>query len=153
MVCLMNILIRRSSPLGGCPSDRANATTLKNIAEVAIVRVHEDKGRRSGDYRVLVDRLWPRGVKKSFLDIDVWIKDIAPSTELRQWFGHQSDRFAEFSRRYDQELAGPPAREALAELLRNAAPHPRLVLMTATRDIEHSAAAVLREKLRRSAPR
>jgi uncharacterized protein YeaO (DUF488 family) len=108
-----------------------------------IVRVYEDPGRHRGEYRVLVDRLWPRGLPKGAVDHDEWAKDAAPSTELRRWYGHAPARFAEFSDRYRRELTKPPASDAISHL-RQLAAHRPLVLLTATRDVEHSGAAVLR---------
>lgn len=113
---------------------------------VDIVRVYEDPGRLPGEYRVLVDRLWPRGLRKEAVDDDEWAKEIAPSTELRVWYGHDPQRFAEFSRRYRQELARIPTNQELSRL-RDVATKHRLVLLTATRDVEHSGAAVLRAVL------
>jgi len=111
-------------------------------SRVEIVRVYEDLGRRRDEHRVLVDRLWPRGVRKEALDADEWAKDVAPSTELRRWYGHDPERFAEFSRRYRSELRTEPAR-AIVTRLRDVAGRRRLILLTATRDVEHSGAAVL----------
>ncbi len=116
--------------------------------DVEIVRVYEDPGRRRGDHRVLVDRLWPRGVTKEAVDFDEWAKDVAPSTELRRWYGHVPDRFSEFSRRYRRELAGPPASESVTRL-RGLATERRLVLLTATRDVDRSGSAVLRKVIER----
>lgn len=109
---------------------------------VAVVRVYEDPGRAAGDKRVLVDRLWPRGLAKASLDYDEWSKDVAPSTELRRWYGHVPERFSEFARRYRVELSEPPASEVVDQLATTARKG-RLVLLTATRDVEHSGAAVL----------
>jgi uncharacterized protein YeaO (DUF488 family) len=92
--------------------------------------------------RVLVDRLWPRGLAKAKADIDEWCKDIAPSTELRKWYGHDPARFDEFSRRYRAELKQPQPAEALAHLRALAKDKP-LTLLTATREPEISEAAVL----------
>lgn len=105
--------------------------------------------RESNHYRVLVDRLWPRGVRKVDAPIDEWAKDVAPSTELRRWYGHDPGRFAEFARRYRAELRRSPATEALAHL-RALGRNRRVDLVTATRDTEHSGARVLREVLARS---
>lgn len=99
-------------------------------------------------YRVLVDRLWPRGVRKADAAIDEWLKDAAPTTELRRWYGHEVSRFDEFARRYREELAHPPASAAVAHL-RAVARRRRLTLVTATRDVEHSGAEVLRGHLSR----
>ncbi len=114
------------------------------LAEVHIevTRVYEDQGRRPGEHRVLVDRLWPRGLTKASVDFDEWIKDVAPSTELRRFYGHDPERFDEFARRYRLELACEPGISAV-ERLREIATSSHLVLLTATRDIGHSGAAVL----------
>jgi uncharacterized protein YeaO (DUF488 family) len=109
---------------------------------VEVVRVYEDPGRAPGEHRVLVDRLWPRGVKKAAIDYDEWAKDAAPSAELRRWYGHDPQRFAEFARRYRAELASPPDASEV-DRLRGLAATRRLVLLTATRDVERSGAAVL----------
>jgi len=112
---------------------------------IGIERVYTDPGRR-GDYRVLVDRLWPRGVKKESLDIDEWAKDVAPSSGLRKWYGHDPELFAEFARRYRLELADDPGAPAVARL-GAVAVESRLTLLTATRDVEHSGALVLRDAI------
>lgn len=112
-------------------------------------RIYDVSGAGSGR-RVLVDRLWPRGMKKEEAPIDEWLKDVAPSTELRKWYGHDPDRFTEFKRRYRRELGSPPAADAVAHLLSIADKKP-VVLLTATRDVDHSAAAVLLEHLERGA--
>lgn len=101
-------------------------------------------------YRVLVDRLWPRGIAKIDAALDEWLKAVAPSTDLRRWYGHEPSRFAEFRRRYRLELHEPPASEA-ARHLRDLH-QPRLVLLTATRDVERSGALVLRDRLGAMAP-
>ena len=97
-------------------------------------------------YRVLVDRLWPRGVSKEKAAIDQWAKDVAPSDGLRRWYGHEPDKFAEFARRYRAELATAPGKEALSHL-RAAAEKRPVTLVTATRDVERSGAAVLLDVL------
>lgn len=113
---------------------------------VQIVRVYDDTGPAPGTYRVLVDRLWPRGRTKASVELDEWAKDVAPSTELRRWYGHDPARFEAFAHRYRAELASPPAADAVARLAA-AAGHRQVVLLTATRDIEHSGAVVLRAVL------
>jgi uncharacterized protein YeaO (DUF488 family) len=92
---------------------------------------------------VLVDRLWPRGLSKSDAPFETWCKDVAPSTDLRKWYGHDPERFAEFRRRYLAELQEPPASHALAQLRSE----PHLVLLTATKDVAISAATVLAQAL------
>lgn len=104
---------------------------------------HDFEAGSGGDlYRVLVDRLWPRGVKKSDAALDLWAKDAAPSTELRRWYGHDPDLFAEFSRRYRDELTEATAAVAVQEL-RQLARERHVVLLTATKDVAHSGAVVL----------
>ena len=120
-------------------------TLVTSKAAVEVVRVYEDLGRRPGERRVLVDRLWPRGVQKAALDFDEWAKDAAPSSELRRWYGHEPGRFCEFSRRYRAELDDDPGASAVERLRALARGHGRLVLLTATRDVERSGAAVLRD--------
>src|SRR6185437_1705473 len=100
---------------------------------VEIIRVYQDPGRKRGEHRVLIDRLWPRGVRKEALDHDEWAKDVAPSTELRRWYGHEPERFAEFARRYRSELRKAPAKETV-DRLRDVSAHRRLILLTATKD-------------------
>ena len=110
-----------------------------------IKRIYDPPAPEDG-YRVLVDRLWPRGVSKAKAALDEWAKDVAPGTELRQWYGHDPARFDEFARRYREELHETPARAEVAKL-RAVAREQRVVLVTATRDLEHSGAQVLREVL------
>jgi len=116
--------------------------------KVTVVRVYEDPAA-AGDTRVLVDRVWPRGITKEAARLDLWLKDVAPSTELRKWYGHEPARFPEFRSRYEAELAEPPARDALGRLRDLAAEGP-LILVTATKDVSHSQAAVLAELLNRN---
>ena len=108
---------------------------------VRLARVYDAVGP-PGELRILVDRVWPRGLKKNDLALYSWAKDLAPSTQLRQWYGHRPERFDEFRRRYLDELAEPEAARAVGDLVELAARHP-VVLLTATRDVEHSQAAVL----------
>ena len=110
---------------------------------VRVRRVQEPPGDDEGT-RVLVDRVWPRGVRKQDAGYDEWCKDVAPSTDLRKWFGHDPDRFAEFRRRYRTELDGAPDLDRLREL---AGRGDGLTLLTATRHPENSHAEVLRELL------
>jgi uncharacterized protein YeaO (DUF488 family) len=107
-------------------------------------RIYEEAGPEDGR-RVLIDRIWPRGVSRERAAIDEWAKDLAPSDGLRRWFGHDPGRFAEFRRRYREELAARPDR--LAEL-RHAAEAAPLTLVYAARDSDHSNAVVLAELLR-----
>jgi uncharacterized protein YeaO (DUF488 family) len=110
-----------------------------------IRRVYEDPDPQDG-LRILVDRLWPRGIAKERLSHDKWLREIAPSTELRKWYGHQPARFEEFRRRYLQELQTEP-KAGLVRDVQRAAEHQPITLLTATKDVDHSAAAVLAEIL------
>jgi len=107
-----------------------------------VIRVYEDPGRLPREYRVLVDRLWPRGVPKVSLDLDDWMKDVAPSTELRRSYGHRPEYFEQFASSYKAELRREPGTTALHRL-REVMKDFDLVLLTATKDVEHSAAKVL----------
>jgi uncharacterized protein YeaO (DUF488 family) len=114
--------------------------------KVATARVYDQP--EPGTFWVLVDRLWPRGMAKQDAPQQLWLKDVAPSATLRKWYGHKPERFAEFARRYESELSEAPACEAL-DKLRSLALEEDLVLVTATKDLEHSGAEVLRRVLRR----
>jgi uncharacterized protein YeaO (DUF488 family) len=116
---------------------------------VELRRVYDDS---AAGYRVLVDRLWPRGITKAEAALDEWLKDAAPSTELRRWYGHLVERFDEFARRYRAELGQPPASAALDRLRELARTEP-LTLLTATRDLDHSGARVLEQLLTSRASR
>jgi uncharacterized protein YeaO (DUF488 family) len=109
--------------------------------DVRVRRVYEEPERSDGT-RVLVDRLWPRGLAKAKAALDEWCKDIAPSTDLRKWYGHDPGRFEDFGRRYRAELKDPQRAAALAHLRGLAVDH-QLTLLTATKDPEISEAAVL----------
>ena len=123
---------------------------MKSLAslDVRIKRIYELPGR-DGE-RVLVDRLWPRGVAKEGARIDQWLKDIAPSAELRAWFAHDPARWAQFRRRYRRELA---ACRAQIEALRRLARRRPLTLLYSARDERHNQAVVLREVILGRAPR
>jgi len=114
---------------------------------VQIRRVYEEPRPEDGA-RVLVDRLWPRGLAKAKAALDEWCRDVAPSDELRKWYGHDPDLFAEFSRRYRKELKEPEHAEALRHL-RDLANHEPLTLLTATKEPDISEAAVLAGVIRR----
>jgi uncharacterized protein YeaO (DUF488 family) len=123
------------------------ATTRRPMRHRLLLRrVYEDPAPDDGT-RVLVDRIWPRGLTRDAADLDEWIKDAAPSTPLRRWYGHRTERFTEFRRRYLAELAEPkPA--AAVNRLRELHHAGDVTLLTATKDIDHSQAAVLAELLR-----
>ena len=109
--------------------------------KVRVRRAYDEPEQADGT-RVLVDRLWPRGLSKARAALDEWCKNVAPSGELRTWYSHDPDRFAEFSRRYQQELQDPERAEALAHLRELARQGP-LTLLTATKRADISEAAVL----------
>jgi uncharacterized protein YeaO (DUF488 family) len=115
-------------------------------SDIRARRVYDDPSPSDGT-RVLVDRIWPRGLARDRARIDEWLKAVAPSTELRRWYGHDAGRFEEFRRRYRAELAEPERQEAVRRLRALARSGP-LTLLTATRDLEHSQAAVLVGHLR-----
>ena len=110
---------------------------------IKLKRAYEKLTAEDGT-RILIDRLWPRGVKKAEAAIDVWMKDIAPSTELRRWFGHQVERWPEFRRRYAAELRRRPD---LLEELRTMARKGPITLVFAAHDAAHNDAVVLQELL------
>ncbi|MBV9384641.1 MAG: DUF488 family protein, partial [Streptosporangiaceae bacterium] len=114
--------------------------------DVRVRRIYEAPAPEDGA-RILVDRIWPRGLRKEGAHIDEWAKDIAPSAELRTWYGHDPAKFGEFRRRYLGELTGEGQQAAIGWLRDLAASRP-VTLLTATKDAAHSQAAVLAEVLR-----
>jgi len=108
-----------------------------------IKRVYDEPAAADG-YRVLVDRLWPRGVSKERAQLDTWLKDIAPSPALRTWFGHRPERFEEFKVRYEQELAHNPAVQQLQSIVQQ---HATVTLLYAAHDPTFNHARVLLEYL------
>ena len=116
--------------------------------DVRLKRAYEP-AKRSDGYRVLIDRLWPRGVSRERAALDAWDPELAPSTELRTWFGHDPGRFEEFRRRYVDELRRQ--RPRLTELRRRARDG-TLTLVFSARDTQHNDAVVLSEVVRRGLP-
>jgi len=113
------------------------------VPDIKVKRIY-DPPERSDGARVLVDRLWPRGVRKEDASVELWLKDIAPSDDLRRWFGHDPARFAEFSRRYRAELdANSEAVGRLDELVKAG----RVTLVYSAHDTEHNQARVLADYL------
>lgn len=96
--------------------------------------------------RILVDRLWPRGLSKEEAHIDAWLNEVAPSNELRKWFGHDPEKFAEFRHRYEAELSTEEGRQAFAKL-RDLSKQGPVTLVFAARDTQHNNAVVLRDML------
>jgi uncharacterized protein YeaO (DUF488 family) len=112
---------------------------------VRLRRIYDDPAPDDG-IRVLVDRVWPRGLTKEAAHLNEWVKDAAPSTPLRRWYGHRPDRFTEFRQRYLAELTGQRPAAALNRLRQLISSGP-VTLLTATKDVDHSQAAVLAELL------
>ncbi len=110
--------------------------------KVQVRRVYDPPPAGTGT-RVLVDRIWPRGLTKEKANLDEWCKTIAPSTELRKWYHHDPERFSEFARRYREELTGPERAEALAHLRTLAKDRKTLTLLTASKAVDISDATVL----------
>jgi len=111
---------------------------------ISLKRIYEPYSPGDG-FRILVDRLWPRGISKDEAKLDLWLKDIAPSTELRKWFGHQEEKWPEFERRYKLELA--QKENLIRELERLSEEHGTVTLLYGARDKEHNEAAVIAEIL------
>lgn len=121
----------------------------KQHLSVRVKRVYDEPAADDGT-RVLVDRLWPRGISKERAHIDLWLKEVAPSRELRSWFGHDPEKFAEFRRRYEAELASGEAQQALNKLRELVRQGP-VTLIFAARDAEHANARVLEDLLTQTA--
>ncbi|SNT09905.1 Uncharacterized conserved protein YeaO, DUF488 family [Micrococcales bacterium KH10] len=110
---------------------------------VTIKRIYDESSQADG-WRVLVDRLWPRGVTKERADLDDWCKEVAPSPDLRTWWGHDPQTFDEFTRRYRAELKENPA---VAQFAASCREHDRVTLLYGAKDPQINHAAVLREYL------
>lgn len=112
---------------------------------ISVQRVYEGIGP-DGSYRALVDRMWPRGLRRADLHLDEWARDIAPTQELCKWFSHIEERWDEFRARYQAELAAPEQQARMAALLDAAGDRP-LTLLYGARNTEHNQAVVLRDAL------
>lgn len=116
---------------------------------IHLKRAYEPSAPEDG-FRILVDRLWPRGIARDAAHVDLWLKEIAPSTELRKWFAHDPEKWAEFRKRYAEELDSRPAEvERLAECVRRGA----VTLVYGAKDQQHNQAVALKEYLEESAGR
>jgi uncharacterized protein YeaO (DUF488 family) len=138
-------------PCSACPlpDDGSSMRPMaKADSSFAIKRIYEEPADDDG-CRVLVDRLWPRGVSKERAQLELWLKEVAPSPPLRQEFAHMQDRYEDFRARYEDELAGNPAVHQLLEL---AAKHRKVTLLYAARDPEVNHARVLLEFLAARGP-
>lgn len=111
--------------------------------DIKIKRIYE-KAAGSDGRRILIDRIWPRGVRKEDANLDDWIKDIAPSTELRKWFNHETEKFDDFAKKYKKELEKYPD---ITEELINKAKEKRLTLLYGAKDEKHNQAVVLKKFL------
>ena len=112
---------------------------------VVVKRIYDEPAQNDGT-RVLVDRVWPRGVSKEEAELDDWNKEVAPSTELRKWYGHDPEKFEEVSKRYRKELESGDGKEGLQKL-RDAVKGKRLTLLTASKAVDISQATVLQKIL------
>jgi uncharacterized protein YeaO (DUF488 family) len=110
---------------------------------IQVKRIYDPPAKSDG-YRVLVDRLWPRGMKKEAADIDEWAKDLAPSTDLRKWFGHEPRLWSDFEKRYMDELK---ANDAVKTFAKTHAGENTITLLFAAKDEEHNHAIVLKKYL------
>ena len=117
---------------------------------IALKRAY-DKPARADGFRVLVDRVWPRGMKKDELHLGLWAKQIAPSTALRKWFAHDPDRWSEFRKRYRTELTQAHASQTVSEILKAAKPAKTITLVYGAKDTEHNQAVVLRDLFEKAA--
>ena len=118
---------------------------MERVMNVMLKRAYESPAKTDGE-RILVDRLWPRGLLKAEAEIDLWLKDIAPTTELRQWFGHDPEKWSEFKKRYSTELKNNPALSELQARSRQR----DITLVYAAKDQLHNQAVVLKQILERS---
>ncbi|TQL47125.1 uncharacterized protein YeaO (DUF488 family) [Homoserinimonas aerilata] len=110
---------------------------------VTVKRVYEHPEPADG-YRILVDRVWPRGVSKEHAAVELWLKEVGPSTELRKWFGHDPERYDEFAERYRAELANS---DAMRELTDAVSQHDTVTLVYSAKDEQHNQAVVLQQLL------
>ncbi len=130
----------RRSRERGCPLQDGAVSHGSRIMAIKLKRVYEPSSREDG-YRVLVDRLWPRGVSKETAHIDLWLRDIAPTSDLRKWFAHEPDKWPEFQKRYRRELG---ERAPLLAMLRDAErEHGTVTLLFGARDTERNQAQVI----------
>jgi uncharacterized protein YeaO (DUF488 family) len=134
-------VVQAAAPIAGT----ARTGRRGQMTQVRVRRAYEPTSDSDG-VRVLVDRLWPRGLRKEAAHIDEWLKAVAPSDELRRWYGHDPAKFAEFRCRYADELE-QPQRSAAFQHLQELADQGPVTLLTATKDIEHSQAAELARRL------
>ncbi len=128
---------------GSQPLLRTTQKVYTKSMTLHIKRAYDPPAQGDG-YRVLVDRLWPRGISKDALALDEWCRDIAPSDQLRRWFGHDPARFADFAQKYRAELAANPATATVQSIVQH---HATVTLLYGAKDTEHNQAVVLRDYL------
>jgi uncharacterized protein YeaO (DUF488 family) len=120
------------------------------MSQITIRRIyHELKPSETNQVRILVDRLWPRGVKKEEANIDYWFKEVAPSHELRKWFGHKTERFETFRIKYLEELQTDATKRKIVQKIAQIAKKDKVVLLYGAKDEKHNNATVLLEELER----
>lgn len=144
----------RDGEYGSPPCDMAKFSDYLGFTEgesrVRLLRAYDAKGDGGKDCRILVDRVWPRGLRKADLQLDLWLKELAPPTELRKWFGHAPDRWLEFCRRYDDWLReDEEARKSFGKLKERVEKEP-VALLFAARDRERNNAVALKRLLETS---
>ena len=118
--------------------------------KILLKRAYEEPDSSDG-FRVLVDRLWPRGKKKADLHLDAWAKDVSPSTELRKWFNHDPKHWLEFCKRYKAELTAPEMKASIVQIVRAAQKHTTMTLIYGAKDTVHNEAIVLQPIFKRAA--
>lgn len=117
--------------------------------EARALRVRDENGSAEGEARVLVDRVWPRGVSKEQAQLDEWLRDVAPSTELRKWYSHDREKFNEFRKRYRAEIDDSDEAKQAFKWLQELVDKQPVALLTQSRDVDYSQAAVLADRLNR----
>jgi uncharacterized protein YeaO (DUF488 family) len=127
-------------------ADKRAVAGRTNARRIALKRIYEKPARSDGT-RALVDRLWPRGLSKAGAALDVWLRELAPSDALRQWFHARPEAWLAFRKRYLKELARPESAEALGELYRLANRRKKLTLLFASKNERHNNAVVLKDLL------
>ena len=132
--------------ISGQRSSQATELSQEGSMNIKIKRVYEQPDKKDGE-RILVDRLWPRGLTKEKAGVDLWLKEIAPSTELRKWFGHDPEKWRSFRRRYETEIRH---NDDLIELLKQKAREGTITLIYGARDEKHNEALVLKQFLEKN---
>lgn len=116
------------------------------ILAIKLERIYTKPADLDG-YRILVDRLWPRGISKVNAHLDLWLKEVGPSTELRKWFNHDADKFPEFKQRYLKELQDNDAYQQLLTTVKEQSANSNVILLYGAKDPDHNQAVVLQEQL------